>query len=456
MMKRLIFSLTLLASVVVLTSCSGDDYINSIPSRSTAIVKIDASQMYSGEEKSKLAQTVADVLGVENLSDCGLNTSKAIYLFESPDGNIGFSAEVSDKDKAEEWLKKLAEKHICQLPIERRDNVFTILKGAWVVGVSSSTILIMGPSTATAQAELMRTEMRLLSQDEEDGAKNSPLFTKLETLKSAVALVAQADALPESFVAPFVLGAPKDASPSDVIIAATIESAKNNILRIEGDTYSDNPQINKSLQSARNDYRPIKGEFLSSMSDDATLGLFMNVDGSKFIKLMQQDKMLLQLMSGINTVIDINKIVNSVDGDMTVIVPSYSDSNLQLMWGADLRDSKFLNDVDYWKKSVPSGGKLTDAGPNFYAYTDGKMSFYFGVSPNMKFYSGSSDAQAKSLLKPSAVQMPAEVASLVKGKKVGAVIKLNSLTGNNDTMVMVQTFLKPLFGNVDYVVYTMK
>ena len=57
-----------------------------------------------------------------------------------------------------------------------------------------------------------------------------------------MALVAQAQALPEKFVAPFTLGAPKNADASQIVIAAEMNVQKG-MLRIKGETFSFNPSI---------------------------------------------------------------------------------------------------------------------------------------------------------------------------------------------------------------------
>ncbi len=446
MVKRLALYISLTVSLFTLASCSDSDYINVIPAASTAIARVDLRK----------ATNIENVLQVNNLTDCGVNLSNPVYLFESPDGNIGVAAEVSSKGKVEQWLKRLAAKGFCQQPVERHDILFTVLRSSWVVGVSDEAMLVMGPATAAMQPELLRTETRLLKQDEDDGAKNSPLFTRLDAMESPVALVAQGDALPQALVAPFMLGTPKETSPSQLIIAARMNAAESGVLEVKGETSSDNQQINNALKQAHRSYRPINGKFLSAMADSSAIGLFINVDGKEFLKLMQQDKTLLQLMSGINTVIDINKIVGSVDGDMALIVPRHSESSPQVMWGAQLHDTNFLSDVSYWKKSVPQGGRMTDAGPNFYTYSDGQTNFSFGVSSQKVFYSGTTTSMARSLLSPSASAVPQSVAAKANGKKMAAIINLKSLAKGSDAVSLVQSFLEPLFGQVGFIVYTME
>lgn len=456
MFRKIIRVALFLIATMLVVSCSKDDYLDAIPEGSTALIRMDLSKLAEQGKGKDAEAALASMLHVSSAQDCGLDASQPLYFFVSPDGNLGLSAAVDSKGKAEDWLNSLASKGICQAPVERHSMTFTILQNSWVVGLSSNTFLIMGPATPTDQPALLRQMVQLLQQGEDDGIVGSPLFSKLSTIDSPVALVAQANALPQMFIAPFVLGAPKDSDPSQVLIAAKIQKANSNCLSIEGVTYSENTRVESSLKQAYNQYRPIKGDYFPMMPDDALMGLFMNVDGTKFIKLMQQDKVLLQLLAGVNAAIDVNKIVSSVNGDMAVIVPQYSDNSLKMMWGAALSNTSFLKDVPYWKKSVPQGGRITDEGQNFYAYFDNQTSFYFGVSPTQRFYSGSSDDLAQALLKASVHPAPTAVTSLLRGKKVGAIVTVKSMSNKKGILTIAQNMLSPLFGKVDYIVYTMK
>lgn len=91
------------------------------------------------------------------------------------------------------------------------------------MGFSGQALLVMGPVVADAQAQLQQQMVKYLKAEEEDGITVSPMYERLQTLSSPMAMVAQAQALPEKFVAPFTLGAPKDTDPSQVVIAADME-----------------------------------------------------------------------------------------------------------------------------------------------------------------------------------------------------------------------------------------
>lgn len=73
------------------------------------------------------------------------------------------------------------------------------------------------------------------------------------------------------------------------------------------------------------------------MSSHDAAGLFVNVDGGQFIKLMTDNRGIQAMLSGINTAIDMNSIIKSVDGDMAIITPSLGQSSFQLMMAAKLK-----------------------------------------------------------------------------------------------------------------------
>ena len=245
-----------------------------------------------------------------------------------------------------------------------------------------------------------------------------------------MALVAQAQALPEKMVAPFTIGAPKDADASQVLIAAQIDM-KDGCLLIDGQTFSFNKQINQTLQEANKVYRPIQGKYVGNKGMQA-------------------------LLAGINAAVDMDNIIRSVNGDMSIIIPSYSDDNLQLSMAAQLGNKNWLGDVDYWKQSCPKGGKIVDWEKDSYYYTDGKTSFYFGVSADNQFFSGDSQQSALSSIKSAAKQLPENVKKQIIGKRMAMLFNLSGLTSDKSEATAVTGLLKPFFGDINAIVYSIK
>ena len=442
----------LTATMMLLASCSGSDYVNAIPEGSIAIISVDAAQVASQTKYGQKAHLLMSMLQVANPTDCGIDLSAKMYLFEAADGNLGIAAKVSSGSKMEKWIGNLAAKGQAQPLTKKNGSQFTVLRNNWVVGFSDQALLMMGPALGHAQTTLMQQMSRYLSQDEENSIKVSPLYARLDSIKSGIAMVAQAQALPEKFVSLFTLGAPKDADASQVVIAAEME-VKDGCLCISGETFSFNKRIDQALKESDGVFRPIKGDYTKAMSQDAVMGVFMNVQGDRFLKLMQQDKGLTTMLAGINAAIDMDNIIRSVDGDMAIIVPSYGES-FDMNMGARLANTQFLADVSYWKTSCPEGGRLMDTGKQSWCYSNGQTVFHFGLTPDRQFYLGSTPETARQIVTSSSTPIREGIQQMINGQKMVTVINLGKV--DNEVTQMLTAVLEPIFGKLNALVYQRK
>ena len=430
--------------IAFLSSCSDGEYRQAMPKACAALVSFDVGKI-SGVGNATLLKVL---LRVRNLDESGIDLTRKIYLFESPDGNLGICAKVQDKGKLEQMFAKMSGK-----PVKYREACFARVGDAWLAGYNDRSLLIMGPLPVAAQEAMKGTMAQYLRQDEDNSVMASPMFGKLETISGSMAMVARAQALPKQLAAPMTLGAPKDADASQVLIAAEM-SVENRRLTIEGRPFSFNQRINKEIEESFKVYRPITGAYLQSMSDEALLGMFVNVDGKKFLPVLQHDKGFQALLAGINQAIDMDNIIRSVDGDMCIIVPRYSDGAVQLSMAARLAHARWLADVPYWKQSVPQGARLVDAGKNVYSYSDGKTSFCFGVSEDKQFFSGSSRQEALASMGRARTPLPEQLRGEIKGQKMVMVIHFGDV--RNETMKVFVDLLRPVFGPVNTMVYKLK
>lgn len=419
----------LLMAGIAFSSCSGDSYINAIPSDVTAIMSVNTPKSF------------IDYKGVDLGSD--------LYLFEDADGNLGACASLNDADALEKYFDEQSAKGVCEKVQEKRGFRFTLLGNGFLAGFSDNALLLMGPLVQSDKAEMINRMARLLKQDDDASVKNSKIYDVLDSLDAPRRMVARVDALPQQFITPFMLGAPKTADASQVYVAATM-TARNGVLDMQGHTFSFNKDIDAAIQNAQKVYRPIKGRYVGSMPQDAMLGLFVNVDGTKFINVMHDNQGLQAMLAGINRAIDMDNIIKSVDGDMAIVVPSYSPDRLQLSMAAELANSKWLADVDYWKQSAPSGSSMGDWSKNAYIYTDGKTTYCFGVTDDLQYYSGGSQETALNSIKPSVEPLSDEMQKNIKGQRLVMVVNLNLLSGKQGSIVQA---LKPILGNVNRIMY---
>lgn len=454
-MKKTRFFIIASLMIVLMSACSDNDYLNAIPSKSTAVISIDMSRLNGQEQEQNQEHILKTMLHVDDVSKCGLDVKEKVYLFETIDGNLGLCAKVADEGDVSNWLSELSQQRICSTVTERKGFHFAVLKDSWLVGFSSKALLVMGPVVAEAQAEMQRQMVRYLNADEDAGIKSSKLFAQLDSIDSPMAMVAQAVALPEKFVAPFTLGAPKDADASQIVIAAGMD-VENGVLKIAGRTFSFNPSINQALVKSQQVFRPIQGDYVQSMPDDAMAGIFMNVAGSRFLPLVQSNQGLQTLLMGINASIDMDNILRSVDGDMSIVLPTLGADHMQMMMAARLSHAKWLSDVDYWKQSCPKGSTIGNWKSNAFCYSSGKTCFYFGVTDDKQFFSGNDEVSAESSIRPSSHPISKRVQNMIRGEKMVMVINLEKSGGGGSAMQAVTGLLSPLFGQLTAVVYTLK
>ena len=166
-MKKIVLML-LTATMMLLASCSGSDYVNAIPEGSIAIISVDAAQVASQTKYGQKAHLLMSMLQEANPTDCGIDLSAKMYLFEAADGNLGIAAKVSSGSKMEKWIGNLAAKGQAQPLTKKNGSQFTVLRNNWVVGFSDQALLMMGPALGHAQTTLMQQMSRYLSQDEEN------------------------------------------------------------------------------------------------------------------------------------------------------------------------------------------------------------------------------------------------------------------------------------------------
>lgn len=454
-MKKTRFFIIASLMIVLMSACSDNDYLNAIPSKSTAVISIDMSRLNGQEQEQNQEHILKTMLHVDDVSKCGLDVKEKVYLFETIDGNLGLCAKVADEGDVSNWLSELSQQRICSTVTERKGFHFAVLKDSWLVGFSSKALLVMGPVVAEAQAEMQRQMVRYLNADEDAGIKSSKLFAQLDSIDSPMAMVAQAVAFPEKFVAPFTLGAPKDADASQIVIAAGMD-VEDGVLKIAGRTFSFNPSINQALVKSQQVFRPIQGDYVQSMPDDAMAGIFMNVAGSRFLPLVQSNQGLQTLLMGINASIDMDNILRSVDGDMSIVLPTLGADHMQMMMAARLSHAKWLSDVDYWKQSCPKGSTIGNWKSNAFCYSSGKTCFYFGVTDDKQFFSGNDEVSAESSIRPSSHPISKRVQNMIRGEKMVMVINLEKSGGGGSAILAVTGLLSPLFGQLTAVVYTLK
>ena len=403
--------------MAVLTSCSKNDYRSALPANATALMSVDVSQT-SGVGSNMLLKTLLMVSGAD---DGGIDVTKKLYLFETADGYLGLCAALRDADHLEETISALAAKGKCS-PVDMNGDAFVgVLNQTWTLAFNGSA---------------------------------SPMFQRLTAIDAPMALVAQVQALPEQLATPFMLGAPREATPSQVLLSAGMEK-KDSCLLMQGETFSTNKRIDDALRQSEKVMRPLNGRYLKTMDAATQLALFVNVDGEQFLPLMQANQGMQALLAGINAAIDMNNIIKSVDGEMAVMMPVLSKDKVSLTMAAEVAHSQWLADVGYWKESCPKGGRIDRWGSDGYYYQNGSDAFYFGVKEK-EFFSGTTSATALAALQPAQHPVATNVQQYLKDARMGMVMRVGSLAADEGLLGQMLPMMDALLGGVGTIVYKSK
>ena len=447
--------LTLIAGICIYSSCSGDDYVNAIPSNTNALICLNPQQ--AGKTMPQNGEKLMEsIFKTKDVSNCGIDFSENIYFFESADGNIGCCAKVSSNSDAEKWLDELQKQGHCTKPIERRGLTFTLLGGSWALGLSDKAALIIGPVLPAQQPDAIRTLTRLLKQDEDEGIKSSPIYSKLDSIEGALTMVAQVSALPEKISAPFTIGCPKGADLSQICIAASMETGNNGCISINGESFSFNQDIDKALKTNIGKLHKISGRYTSNIPESTLCSIFTNANGNDFVEMMHNSPSLGVMLAGLNTAIDMDNILRCVNGDILIGVESYSEKNIKMTMAAQLANTDFLKDVEYWKKSCSSGSSIENCGKNAFCYKSSETQFWFGVAGNKEFYGSTNQAVAANILNRTPRPLPQKVTAKIKQQRFCMVMNIRQLINANSDTAAIGDILQPLLGNVRYIIYGIK
>ena len=437
--------------VSVLASCTGNAYQNAVPKDCVALAAIDMEGINNGVEKKQ----IASVFHVDNMDHCGLDFSAPFYLFESRDGDFGFCAKVDDTDEMKLWISNdLTKSGKCKERDSRKGFTFVEWGDNWLIGCSDDAFLMMGPVLPAAMAQLQQKMVKYLSQDDDKGMKESRLSEVIDTMNAPVRVVSRLSALPPLVTMPFAFGIPKTAGENDAYLKAEI-AKKGNVLVVEGSTFSFKEKLNEEIQNIQKQLLPIGDVFLKSAPDSIFAMAFAHVEGPSFLELIHTNKGMETVLTGANLAIDMDNIIRSMDGEIIMAYFPSQGKGKRFALAAQLKNTDFLKDVDYWKTSCPKGTRIEDKGENTYLFTGGEYELFFGVTPdNSKFFAGSSEALVHSLLNSNTSSLSKETTELIMGRKLALCLNTNALNDASDeTASLVNSLLNAFFGETQQVLF---
>lgn len=424
-----------------------------VPANSVAVAKVDFGRLMSD------GTAIAKLLDMEKPEECGLDFKSPAYMFESGDGVFGIVIGVKDDGDTEQWLGKLASIGKCTPIAEKKGVRFTSFGNTLLAGFNSRAMVIVGPVVASGETEYQLKIAKYLRADEGKSVKSTKLYDKLSANgEGMISLVTQTSALPEKVVAPFTLGTPSNSSLSDIYMSATINVVDGKYLLVEGESFAFEPEIDKALKEASKSYNSVKGTYLQTVSADDAFAISCNISGKEYMKLLRSNPLFRTILIGLNTTIDINKMLDGVEGDILIKGNIDAKGNIPPTLLADAVNGDWLDDVGYWKRSCPAGTVISDGKkPKSFSFISKDYHIDFGLTNGDKtlYFVPSSSGSRQDVLAPAAKALPSEIIGQMRANKLCALVNINSiLSAYGGGMAMEMA--KPLLGGITTIVISVK
>lgn len=355
-------------------------YTYVLPADMKAVASADMTALMwnAGQYTGYLQQLVLGDLGD---AETGLNFSKKIYAFVSPDDYIGVAMAVADAKQLRAFFGTMNEEGSCEAVDEQRGFGWTTIEGQWLAAFDDDRLLVMGPALGSALDELRNRMVDYLQQDKAESGVQTPMFAELGEQKGIVALVSRLDVLPSANSRWMRTRLPGKAELQDVRLAASIEVGGNR-LTLHTTLLSDHPDMQKLTDEMDALFRPIRGDLVDSAPQQTLFWGGVNTSGEQVLELLRKNPSLRTALILLNMGIDVDMMIKSIDGDAAVAVEAL-DGNIAVpaIFMAQLARTDFLNNVDYWKRSLASRSDVLfrDFGDNRFYFSMGPQGAYFGV-----------------------------------------------------------------------------
>lgn len=436
---------------LLLASCKGD-YRNAIPKGSTAIVAIDASALF-GEEAAGDGQRLGELcksLHVDNVHSLGIDLGETFYGFETADGTLGLVLPVSSEGDVDAWLDTLKGQGVATEATEKKGYKFAFVGGSFLLGYSSTALVAVGPVVAAEKAEMQRRMAKWLDNGDDASIKDTKLYAKLGEMQGAVRLVARCDALPEQLAALLTLVTPKGTQPQEVYASLAVKASGPGFAEIEGGAFSFDEGVEQALRKVKDNYKPIRGGLLAAIPDSALFAMACGVKGDEYLQMLRSNEEIRTMLFGANTMLDIDKMLRSVDGDLLIGVEAQGGDASSFFLLAEQANASWLKDVGYWRKTCPNGTTIAPAAaPQSYVLRTPDYTLRFGIDADSHLYIANHPITAQ---QPTA----GDIRAKLTGKRLGVVVNVRTTLAAEPYYAAVGPLVNALLGGADRIVYTIE
>lgn len=327
-------------------------HIRVIPADATALAEFDVAE-FTGESdltEEKIKKMLPEKV---DLSNIGVDWEQNVYVFVDAAGMNGLVLAVKDVEQVKDFLNKNSETMKCT-PIEEQQGFFwTLMENSFLVGFNDEVLLVMGPTIASAQDELRQQMVGYLKQDKGESVLEAPLYKNLQEQEGFLKLTASLEMFPEYYRMFKNLGLPEHVDFSKMHMIGAVNAEKGKIVLHTG-LITEDKELAQKMKALDDLCGEIDGDLISTAPATTIAWMGTNLKGEKFMKLASEIPALRLYLMSMNQVMDIEKMINHIDGDMACAVSMNMTPVVRLQ--AQVSDLSFMDDVDYWISSSKKSG----------------------------------------------------------------------------------------------------
>lgn len=429
-----------LIGVLVYVFTGVPTYLRVLPADSKALAYLDVKQLlHSGHANTEdLVKLIPSDMNIEKT---GLDLSERAYAFVSKNESMGLIACVEDADELKKLFTALKEKEICGEIEEFQGYNWVVIDHNIQAAFNDEVLLVMGPATMDAQGELRREMLGYLKQSESESAIEGQLFKKLQGQKAAISFACMMDVIPQNQREQSAAMMPQNINMEEIGVMISLKADKKKIA-LRSEIFSENENFEKYIQEWTKAYKPIEGNLLNMIPSRMLMWMGANVNGEQLILQMRKNPTLRTYLAGLNLGIDADMVIKSMDGDISLAVPGLTNSfEMPLLLTAEIKNSDFIKDVDYWKESIEKNHYLSldNYGKDQYRFSTGNQHFYFGVK-NELLYACVTEDMARQACEKQHNELINEYQKTIKGSLFFMILNMEEVINNTEVYANIFGF----------------
>lgn len=378
----------LVGLILILFSCEDQqNYLKVIPNNANIVSLFNVSEIADnlGVTKTKMTSLFGstheehvdnlNILSVfiEKPENTGIDFASPICIFRT--SAVYLVAKINDTNKLQSFLLSMNHDGVVS-PVRQYEGLYnTKLFDVCEMYFDDETLLLCVSSDEYGNISRGKEVKNLFQLEDEDMFVYSDMYSEMQ-LKTANADVS--------------LYHSHYLSKGKVELMSSLNLEHNHFV-LNTHVFNADKRINKLLDEIDEHTYTLKGRFADINYDKPFQWIGMGVDGEWLLNLLKSNQEIRALLLLIERGIDIEKMIKSVNGDLSLVISDFSSLNSDkipdITMIAEIKNADFLNDVDYWISSMGDYGmKMEKIARNQYILTYDEGILNWGVTPENELY----------------------------------------------------------------------